>query len=274
MEISPALSWVKAQKADLYAGDASELTSFRHKYWSLLLCGDAHIAPRPPAARAAGLACYNGRIKTDVLLARAFPFLVLPPSPYENVSAVWSGARRALHDAGGSHICQKPRNATATVVVLQRLLKRRVLNLEAMLSNLRSSWPEIVFVTLSDAALGGLVLSETGEAFCDIRGIIGGHGAGLANMLWMRAVATTTANSIAPPPMFVAQIIRPGQGGNVYGRMAKLLGFEYVQLSAQRSNQSSKPNHNDDVEADLESTATILSPLLSRAAKRGTTRIE
>lgn len=61
-------------------------------------------------------------------------------------------------------------------------------------------------------------LRDTGALFCSAAGLVGGHGAGLTNMLWL-----------APNDTFVAQIRSPGQGW-LYESMASVFQINYTEI--------------------------------------------
>ena len=136
---------------------------------------------------------------------------------------------------------------------------RKVVNIEQLTKRLQEVYPIVEFVLLAESSLSEWTLAQYAEMFCNARGLIGGHGAGLTNMFWL------------PPSnehrkTFLVEIIREGQLGRVYGTMARNLGFSYVDTTSTTiAVGNATYMHYADTMVDVHQTEILIRPLLRLA---------
>lgn len=194
---------VKEGSIDLLAPNAS---SFHRRYLEMIICQQTKTP------------CY----KQTSDASKLFPIILLPPPPLRNdsqIQKVFSKARRVDCHPPSQNDTAKPR-----FIVIKREKNRTVRNLEAFVRLLRESYPSIDFDMIYESQLGQMNLSEYAKFFCNSKGLIGGHGAGLTNMLWLEVPSNSSTRNT------VVQIIRPTQSGNYYPEMARVLGYDYVEI--------------------------------------------
>ena len=145
-------------------------------------------------------------------------------------------------------------------MVLRRAKMRRVVNLEELVSLLQEANPHIEFVVVPESEMNEMNMLEYASLFCDARGLIGGHGAGLSNMFWLQPVQNASTT--------VVQIIRKGQTGNVYGALARRLGLDYSDLSSSTrlvSERNGTFQGNYDTVVDIFAAEKFLRPIFSQS---------
>ena len=134
-----------------------------------------------------------------------------------------------------------------------------VRNLGGWVNSARLKWPGVDFQVVPNADLSSMSLHDMGAVFCSAVGLVGGHGAGLTNMMWL-----------APDASFVAQITRPHQAW-LYKTMASVLKVHYVEASATGIGAGGNSLYAN-VVADLANLTAQLTPWLtniSAASKVG-----
>jgi len=234
MELLPRLlvsnvtrGMLQSKDIDLFMNGKSQ---FHDKLLSALLCGRnstklTFLKEKDKASLCYGSQRVSMREKID-----HFPLVILPPAPLlidtpdqKLLLERYSLIGKALRERVGTPCTLKNTINTVleekqqTIIVLLREKTRKVANLEKWVTTARQAYPLLNFRIVRESDISSMSLHDTGSLFCSAVGLIGGHGAGLTNMMWM-----THKNST------VVQIIRPEQVGiDMYGNMAKAFQLQY-----------------------------------------------
>jgi len=241
----------------------------------------AALPPPPPPTHATdGTCCQNNLVQEEHLVkSNMHPLILLPPEP--NSASDTAIIRDALHKVTTEQAHARSNDTVPVVesevpkrkvVVLQRETRRCVVNLDDLVRLLQEKCPHTEFVKVPESDLAHMSLLETARVFFNANVLIGGHGAGLCHMIWLRPPPSSPngsglheqqqKNATAARP-WVVQIMRPGQGGNVYGGMAKSLNLSYVDTVNYTHFHDPKNNgHNSDVEVDVLAAEKALRPIL------------
>jgi hypothetical protein len=222
------------------------------KYLDLFLCQNGSI----DTAASLNSSCYGHQrlYKEETVGQSVFPFILIPPETrYIHKSKLQRALNRAIQAScppvealhnGGSYSSFK-------FVVLQRESNRHVLNLKEMVEVLNATYPVVEFLHVGEFFLQSLSLCETAKLFGNARGLIGGHGAGLTNMLFL------------PPNSTVIQFISPYQGGAEYYRnLTDSLDINHLEMmSVTRMALQRKTNSNsEDTILDICNAERLLRP--------------
>ena len=113
----------------------------------------------------------------------------------------------------------------------------------------RVSFPRLNFRTLRESEISSMNLHDVGTIFCSAAGLVGGHGAGLTNMMWM------TPRNVS----FVAQIVRSANTGRLYKIMADAFQLRHIEI-----NTNVSVGHYADTVVDSASLAAHLQPWLEK----------
>mmetsp|Transcript_30695 Transcript_30695/g.64330 ORF Transcript_30695/g.64330 Transcript_30695/m.64330 type:complete len:508 (-) Transcript_30695:198-1721(-) len=226
MELLPRLlvsnvtrGMLQSKDIDLFMNGKSQ---FHDKLLSALLCGRnstklTFLKEKDKASLCYGSQRVSMREKID-----QFPLVILPPAP-EQILEKYSLIGKALREIVGPPCTLKNTITTMleekqqTIIVLLREKTRKVANLEKWVTTARQAYPLLNFQIVRESDISSMSLHDTGSLFCSAVGLIGGHGAGLTNMMWM-----THKNST------VVEIRRPEQDGDMYGYMAKTFQLRYI----------------------------------------------
>jgi hypothetical protein len=230
---------------------------FHRKLLDIILCDEVNTTNQPISP-----SCYEqNRVKTVDNVV--FSSLLLPPAAEQADLSVTS---KVIHGVIARHklICPNSTHHTAAPrrwVVLKREAKRRVLNLDDLVERLRDAHPFTDMVTVSESEISTMTLFETARLFCQAHGILGGHGAGLANMVLLHPELLPKSNHTAKSFPVVVQIIRPGQTGNVYGKMARQLGLGYFEIRSIPLTANATGVNKEDAMVDINDAVEKLRPL-------------
>lgn len=113
-------------------------------------------------------------------------------------------------------------------IVLKREKTRLVKNFLPFISMLEESYPDIDFPIITERELERMNFSDYADLFGHAHGLIGEHGAGLSNLVWLDSPEEAARKY--NPNITVVQIIRQGQGGNYFGGLSRILGYNYVEI--------------------------------------------
>ena len=281
---SMAQHLLRTNQTDLYINGES---GFHFKFLSGVLCGN-NTKMKFSSKSDEASTCYAPQRVPTVVKREQFPFVVLPPAPTasshlhilsqdltnssirsemaKTLGAVANTLKGAVgppchvDDGEASNLVrQNQTQRRPHVVVLMRGKNRMVRNLGGWVNSARLKWPGVDFRVVPDADLSSMSLHDMGAVFCSAVGLVGGHGAGLTNMMWL-----------APDASFVAQITRPHQAW-LYKTMASVLKVHYVEASATGIGAGGNSLYAN-VVADLANLTAQLTPWLtniSAASKVG-----
>ena len=136
--------------------------------------------------------------------------------------------QNALQEAVQTSCTNKSRDRAeplTKIVVLERETSRRVLSFRKLIDILKETYPLVEFVWARETELVRMSLCETAELFGNARGILGGHGAGLTNMIYLHTSQTNNAT--------VIEFIRDGQAGaDYYQNLTQWLGIHHWQMQS------------------------------------------
>ena len=161
--------------------------------------------------------------------------------------------KNASHDKAWLHRCRV--RANRKIVIQYRQSTRVVVNLPGIVRRLRATYPNVTWEERSEHTLSQFTPAGHFEADCGACALVGGHGAGMGNMLYM------------PKGSTIVEIIRKDQGGAVYGSLAKQLGHTYNSSPAQHISGGNR-GHYANVTADeaefLQLMASVTTACLNR----------
>ena len=208
--------WIQ-NSADFYVRGEN---SFQALYLNLMLC-QSMLAQNAAS-------CYADRRQSDIFHSKIFSTVLLPPAPRQRDDLLTQSIMLRLTESA----CPEPeRNSTQVkakfVVIKRKGMKRAVVNLEDFVKLLRETYADdIDFVLVKDEMLSKMSIEDYAKLFCNANGIMGGHGAGMSNMLWLRPPLSSLGKH-------VIEIIREDQiGAHYYPELAGHLGCEYTTVRA------------------------------------------
>jgi Glycosyltransferase 61 len=155
-----------------------------------------------------------------------------------------------------------------TFVVLERESTRVVKNLKPFISMLQESYPDIDFPIVKETELERMNLSGYANVFSHAHGMISGHGAGLANMVWLDSTHNPINRNIT-----VVQMIRDGQGGNVYGHLSRILGYKYVEIRCLQAPGADHNHYAPTVIEDLCAAKQMVHPVFESLSRHENTSL-
>ena len=244
LQVRALFDLVQEGLVDIFVGGGQ---TFHKTYLDLLLCSDK-ISSGPGTALRDQACHYRDSwiANYEVLVSgKVFPVILLPPDKKFNVLRHLQQVLRRKTEMSCSHVAYQGNKDGQIVrfLVLVREHSRKVLNIDKLVNVLELSHPRARFVKVFESELAKMTMQEYATLFCNVHGIIGGHGAGLANMVWMKVPSTKIGSII--------QIVREGQSGNAYQAMAKELDLHYKEISASFVDASKSEDQNSHVLANI-----------------------